>query len=442
MINRIGIRKETKDSTQRRVPLSPPQVARLIGEHGLGVSVQPMPKRVFEDDAYTAAGAEVTEDLSSCNVVFGVKEIQPEYMLDGMAYVFFSHTVKAQPYNMAMLRHILDHRITLIDYELIKNDEGRRTVFFGNYAGYAGIIDSVWAVGRRLQSEGVPTPFADIRYATQYGLLADAEAAFRLAGERIAADGLPDAVVPFICGFTGYGNVSKGAQHLYDLLPVRQLRADELSDFMARGDFSNRVVYKVEFREEDMFAPRQDGAEFILQEFYDHPERYRSRFEQYLPHLTMMVNGIYWESRYPRLVTKEFMRGLWGREERPRLRVIGDITCDIDGSVQLTVKETNSSNPVFVYEPLTGAVIDGVEGDGPVVLAVDKLPTELPLEASAAFGESLLPYVPALAATDYRVSFEELRLPPELKRAVIAHAGALTPSHAYLQPAVDALERR
>jgi alpha-aminoadipic semialdehyde synthase len=354
-----------------------------------------------------------------------------------MAYVFFSHTIKAQPYNMPMLRHILDHRITLIDYELIKNADGHRTVFFGNYAGLAGMIDSIWAMGRRLASEGIDTPFANIRYATQYGELADAEAAFREAGERIREDGLPDEVVPFICGFTGYGNVSKGAQHLYDLMPVQQLGPDELGEFIERGEFSKHMVYKVEFREQDMFEPAEEGAEFILQEFYDSPERYRSRFERSLPHLSMMVNGIYWEQRYPRLITKDFARTLWSGWTKPRLRVIGDVTCDIDGSVQLTVKETNSDNPVFVYEPLTGAVIDGVEGDGPVVLAVDKLPTELPREASAAFGSSLLPYVPALAAADFTAPYEELELPPDLKRAVIAHAGRLTPAFAYLQPHVD-----
>lgn len=437
MINCIGIRKETKDSTQRRVPLSPEQVARLVRDHGLRVLVQPMENRVFADAEYVAAGAELTDDLAASNVVFGVKEIQPALLTDGLAYVFFSHTIKAQSYNMAMLRHILDHGITLIDYELIKNDDGRRTVFFGNYAGLAGMIDSVWAMGRRLEYEGYQTPFSSIRYATEYGVLAEAEAAFREAGGRIRAEGLPAPLVPFICGFTGYGNVSKGAQHLYDLLPVETIAPSGLEAFMARGEFSDRVVYKVEFREEDMFEPAQEAAAFVLQEFYDHPERYRSRFARYLPHLTMMVNGIYWEPRYPRLVTKEDAAALWGSEEALRLRVIGDITCDIDGSVQLTVKETNANNPVFVYEPRSGDVHDGVQGEGPVILAVDKLPTELPREASAAFGDSLEPYVPALAAADFTAPFETLALPSDLKRAVIAHAGRLTPPFAYLQPHVE-----
>ena len=424
MIRCIGIRKETKDSTQQRVPLSPLQVERLIHDHGLRVLVEPMEKRIFPDREYVEAGAELTNHLGDSNIVFGVKEIQPEHMLDGMAYCFFSHTIKAQSYNMSMLKYILDHGITLFDYELIKHPDGQRAVFFGNYAGYAGMIDSVWALGRRLKAEGFDTPFSDVRYATEYGLVPAAEEAFIRAGRSIAEHGLPEALVPFVCGFTGYGNVSRGAQHLFDLLPVVKIEASELDAFMQRGEFSAHVMYKVEFREADMFEPVDEQAPFELQQFYDHPELYRSRFEKYVQHLSMMINGIYWEPKYPRLVTLDFMRELYGQGNR-RLRVIGDITCDIDGSVQLTVKETNSQKPVFVYEPLTGGVHDGVEGDGPVILAVDKLPTELPREACEAFGTSLLPFVPMIAGADLRRPFEQLDLPPIVHRAIIAHRGEL-----------------
>lgn len=433
MKNCIGIRKETKDVTQQRVPLSPDQVRTLIEDHGVRVLVEPMEKRIFPDADYLAAGAELTADLSDANVVFGVKEIDPRYMQDGKSYVFFSHTIKGQSYNMSMLQHILDREISLFDYELIKDDEGQRKVFFGNFAGYAGIIDSIWAMGRRLEHEGLSTPFRNIEYATSYGLLSEAEEAFREVGAQITNEGLPSELVPFVCGFTGYGNVSRGAQHLYDLLPSVNIAPRDLAAFMEAGEFSDRVVYKVEFREEDMFAPKDPAAPFVLQEFYDHPERYDNAFEQYLPHLTMMLNGIYWEPRYPRLVTTEAARRLFSGDTRPSLRVIGDVTCDIDGSVQLTVKETNALNPVFVFEPASGYVRDGWEGDGPVILAVDKLPTELPREASAAFGASLLPFVPALAAADLTRPFAELDLPAALSRSLIAHGGALTPEFEYIR---------
>jgi alpha-aminoadipic semialdehyde synthase len=433
MIHCIGIRKETKDITQQRVPLSPEQVRQLVQDAGLRVLVEPMANRIFRDAEYVEAGAELTSDFSDCNIVIGIKEIGTEYMEDGKPYMFFSHTIKGQSYNMAMLQHILDHGNTLFDYELIKDAEGRRLVFFGNFAGYAGMIDSMWAMKQRLQSEGIESPFAGIQYATSYDMLEDAEAAFREAAERIRTEGLPKQLVPFVCGFTGYGNVSKGAQHLYDLLPCESIAPEELADFYARGEFSDHVVYKVEFHEHDMFTPRESEADFILNEFFDQPEKYEAVFDQYLPYLSMMINGIYWEPRYPRLVTKEAARALFQTEKTPRLRVIGDVTCDIDGSVQLTVKETNSLNPVFVYEPLTDTVIDGWEGNGPVILAVDKLPTELPREASTAFGASLLPFVPALADCDMRKSFESLDLPDALRNSIVAHQGKLVPAFVYLE---------
>jgi alpha-aminoadipic semialdehyde synthase len=67
-----------------------------------------------------------------------------------------------------------------------------------------------------------------------------------------------------------------------------------------------------------------------------------------------------------------------------------------------------------------------------VVLAVDNLPCELPVEASTDFGNALLPYAAQIAKADYSVPFPELDLPPPIKRAVICHQGQLTPDYAYL----------
>ncbi|HOJ03338.1 MAG TPA: bifunctional lysine ketoglutarate reductase /saccharopine dehydrogenase family protein [Bacteroidota bacterium] len=433
MLHCIGIRKETKDHTERRVPLVPEQVARLHRDHGLRILVEPMENRIFSDEEFRAAGAELTEDLSDANIIIGVKEIHPRYMLDDKAYLFFSHTIKAQSYNMGMLRHMLEHHLTLLDYELIRDERNRRLVFFGNFAGLAGMIDTLWALGKRLDAQGIASPFSRIRYASEYGLLEHAEQGIREVGEVIRRDGLPPALVPFVTGFTGYGNVSKGAQSLYELLPVEHIAAGDLEAFMRGGRFSDRVVYSVEFREEDLVARIDDSSAFDLQEYYTHPERYRGVFDAYLPHLSVLVNGIYWDERFPRLLSLEAARALWA-QGMPRLRAIGDISCDIDGSVQLTVKGTTSDNPVYVHDPLTGVVTDGWEGErGPVILAVDKLPTELPREASIAFGMSLEPFIPALARADFSHSFDDIALPPELRRAVIAHKGVLTPDHAHLE---------
>jgi alpha-aminoadipic semialdehyde synthase len=152
-----------------------------------------------------------------------------------------------------------------------------------------------------------------------------------------------------------------------------------------------------------------------------------------LPHLTVLVNCIYWEAKYPRLVTKAGLRQLYGGATPPRLRVVGDISCDVEGAIEATVKCTEPDNPVFVYDPFADRAIDGVAGRGPVVLAVDILPSELPREASSYFSEVLMDFVPAIARADTSVSFDDLALPSELKRAVIVYRGELTPRYRYIE---------
>ncbi len=436
MRGRIGLRKETKDSTQRRAPLSPANVRRLVDGHSLEVVVQPWENRVFSDREYAGAGAIISDDLSGCNIVFGVKEIYPPSLADDGVYSYFSHTVKGQDYNMPMLREVLERKISLFDYELVRDDGGKRLVFFGPFAGYAGMIDTLWALGKRLVWERIPTPFTGVRYATEYDGLADAKAALRRVGDAIAADGLPPPLVPLVCGFTGYGNVSKAAQELYDLLPAESIGPRDLAEFVASGNWSDRKVYKCEFRKPDLYADADGG--FDLDRFNADPSAFRNRFPEYLPYLTLVVNGIYWEPRFPRLISVGDARALFAGPRQPRLRVIGDITCDIGGSVELTVKETNLGNPVFVYDPGTGAVTDGWEGRGPVVMAVDKLPTELPREASESFGDALEPFVPRLARCDFSLPADRLDIPPEFRRALIAHRGTLTPEFSYLHDTLRA----
>jgi alpha-aminoadipic semialdehyde synthase len=172
---------------------------------------------------------------------------------------------------------------------------------------------------------------------------------------------------------------------------------------------------------------------FDLQEYYKHPDRYRASFFRHAPHLTLLVNCIYWEPKYPRLITLEQFRELYAAGGGARLRVVGDISCDIDGSVACTVRATTPDSPIYVFDPATGETRDGVEGPGPVVLAVDFLPCELPVDASEFFSRSLLPFIPALARTDFSADLADSGLPPELQRATIVYHGKLTESYQYLE---------
>ena len=432
MKNCIGIRHENKDLTERRAPLTPDLVKQLVQDHGIRVLVEPSETRVFSEAAYRDAGAEISENLTECNIVFGVKEIPKTSLQQDLTYCFFSHTIKAQDYNMPLLAKIMTLGNTLLDYEVVTNEEGRRQIFFGNFAGYAGMINSLWALGKRWAWEGIPNPLEEIQQTLAYDTLADAEAAIKKVGEMISRDGLPSEAGPLICGFTGYGQVSKGAQRIYDLLPVETITPEELAGFYEKGDFSANHVYKVEFHEKHMFVHARDEA-FDLQEYFDHPERYKNQFYQYPPFLTMIINAIYWEPTCPMLISKADLKTLYEQFEKPNLRVIGDISCDIEGSMEMTVKATNSTNPIFVFDPFTEAVTDGCEGRGPVMMTVDKLPAELPREASDFFGNSLLPYVPGLAQTDFSASLESMDIHPHFRKAMIVHKGELTSDFEYLR---------
>jgi saccharopine dehydrogenase (NAD+, L-lysine-forming) len=431
MVKAIGIRREDKNQWETRVPLTPEQVRTLVEREGVTVEVQPSPIRTFPDKAYGTAGATLSEDLEASRIVLGIKEMPLSFFRPGGVYVFFSHTMKGQPHNMPLLKKIMEVGCTLIDYELVVDKSKRRLIFFGRYAGFAGMIDTLWALGKRLEVEGAsPNPFKEITQCLKFENLDAGRAAIKQAGEQIAKTGLPPTLVPLVVGFAGYGNVSTGAQEIFDLLPHEDVAPEDLSRYMAKGHHKATTLAKVVYKEEHM-AARKDGSAFELQDYYAHPDLYKPIFSPHLSHLTVLVNGIYWEARYPRLATKQDLAELF-QKGPARLRVVGDISCDVEGAVQCTVRSTDSGAPTYVYDPLTGETRDGFEGRGVVVLAVDNLPCELPKEASSDFGNVLVKFIPALAGADFSVPTKDLALPDEIKNAIIVHNGRLTERFAYL----------
>jgi alpha-aminoadipic semialdehyde synthase len=437
MPNLIGIRREDKNRWERRVPLIPSHLRELRVEQGLAFVVQSSPIRIFRDEDYRLEGIPVEESLSSCGVVLAIKEIPLSLIERDKAYLLFSHTIKGQPHNMPMLRRFMEGGCSLIDYEKITDDLNRRLVFFGKQAGEAGMVDTLWALGAKLDAEAQPNPFSPLLQMYHYTSLMEAKEEIAEVAHVIRTDGLPGPLVPFVCGFAGYGHVSQGAQEIYDLLPTEDVPAEQFAGFLKQRNFSAHRVYKVVFREEHMVRPRSPRRLFELADYYEHPEEYEPLLESYLPHLTVLVNGIYWEPRYPRFVTKAFIRELYASDPRPRLRVIGDISCDVEGGVEFTVKATDSSNPVFTYDPAADEARDGFQGRGPVVMAVDNLPAEISLESSVFFSQALRPFLPSLARADFQGSFETLELPPPIKKAMILHRGQWTPDYAYLQKFLD-----
>ncbi len=428
----VGIRREDKSRWERRVPITPDMARRLRDDHGLEFIAQPSPVRVFREAEFERAGVKVQDDLSPAGVVFGVKEIPAHVFEPRKTYVFFAHVIKGQPYNMAMLRRMMELGCNLIDYEKVTDETGHRLIFFGWHAGVVSMVESLWTLGRRLQHEGIANPFSGLRSTLAYGSLAEVRAEIREAGERIKAEGLPREITPLIVGVAGYGNVGRGIQEILSDLPTIEIEPSEVARVGSDPGASDRAVYKVLFKEEHTVAPNDPGAHFDLQDYYLHPHKYHSTFDRYVPHLTVLMNSNYWDARYPRLLTKAYLRELFAGGRQPRLRVVGDASCDIGGSIECTEKATEPDDPVYVYDPQTDQIHMGVEGHGPVILAVDILPSELPREASEYFSEILEPFIPAIAGADYTVPFEELALPSEIARAMILYHGKLTPDYRYI----------
>ena len=426
----IGIRHEDKYLMERRVAIIPQHVKKLT-EQGLEFLVEESPKRVFTHKEFEEAGARIVSDLSPADVVFGVKEMPISLFREGKTYIFFSHVIKGQPYNMPMLRAMMEKGVNLIDYEKVTDELGRRLIFFGKFAGLAGMINSFWALGMRLEALGVKTPFARLRQSHAYDSLEEAKEDIRKVGYEIATNGLPDELCPLTIGFTGYGNVSVGAQKIAGLLPSMEVSPAELLTLKDRKDLPKNMIFKTVFKEMDLSQPNDPAQKFELQHYYKHPEEYHNVFEKYVPHLSVLMNCMYWDDRYPRILTNDYLRSLYSGGN-PKLTVIGDVTCDPDGSIQCTHKGTNIEDPVFVYDPLTGAYNMGFEGDGILDMAVDILPSELPRESSVAFSNALVGYVKSIAAADYDVPFIDLALPGPIKRAMILHKGKLTPDFEYI----------
>ncbi|MFX1282873.1 MAG: bifunctional lysine ketoglutarate reductase /saccharopine dehydrogenase family protein [Promethearchaeota archaeon] len=436
MKNKVGVRLENKNVWERRVPIVPNDMKELINKESIDFVVQSSSIRAFKDEYYREIGVKVIPDIEEANVIFAIKEIPlpvVEAQKSPKTYIFFSHTIKGQKHNMPMLKKIMERKATLIDYEKVVNEKGFRLIFFGNWAGLAGMVEILWGYGQRVKlNKKVENPFQKLKHTWEYESLDSARKAVSEVGEEIIEKGLPKELVPLVIGFAGYGNVSTGAQSMLEFLPVEEIDPMELKDFFDRGEFSPNCVYKVVFKEEHMVEPIE--GEFNLQHYYDHGKtKYRGIFEQYFPYISILINAIYWSDKYPRLITKKFLKSQFESDEEIQCQIIGDISCDIEGGIEATLQTTKPDNPVFIYNPFTDEGTVGLKGIGMAIMAVDNLPCELPVESSTSFSETLKPYVPIIAKADYSKPFSELDLPPVIKNAVIVHLGELTPNYKYIE---------
>ncbi|KAJ3014640.1 UNVERIFIED_CONTAM: hypothetical protein HDU68_000188 [Siphonaria sp. JEL0065] len=425
----LGIRREDKNHWERRVPLLPEHVERLVDDLGAKVIIQPSMKRVVPDDKYLEVGAIVQEDLSQADVIIGVKEVPIKDLIPEKTYLFFSHTYKGQKYNMPMLKSIMDKKIRLIDYELMKDDQGKRLVQFSRFAGYAGFMDGLNGLGHKLLSMGYGSPFLACGLSYMYRCVADARLDLVRTGQVIMDDGLPREFGPMVFVFTGNGNVTKGALHVFKCLPHEWVKPEDLKALIENKNYDNKKVYGCKVQMED-YIVKKDGGKFDRQEYLSRPGLYESVFhEKVAPYASMITNGIFWDEKFPRLLTKAQVKKL-ALEDRLRLLQLADISCDIGGSFEFMSHSTTIDAPFFTYDPFTGKNHDGIVSKGVSIMSIDNLPTEMPLEASEYFGNSLYNQIKQLV----QGNFEH----PVLKGATITGAdGSLVKRHEKLQDLVE-----
>ncbi|XP_020090480.1 alpha-aminoadipic semialdehyde synthase isoform X2 [Ananas comosus] len=411
----VGILSESINKWERRAPLTPSHCARLLlrGKGRSGVEriiVQPSMKRIHHDAQYKDVGCEISDDLSECGLIVGIKQPKLEMILPDRAYAFFSHTHKAQKENMPLL--------------------DKRLLAFGKFAGRAGLIDFLHGLGQRYLCLGYSTPFLSLGASYMYPSLAAAKAAVLAVGEEIATLGLPSGISPIVFVFTGDGNVSQGAQEIFKLLPHTFVDAEKLPELaMAGHSPSTRRVFQVYgciVTSRDMVAPKDSTRNFDKADYYAHPEHYYPIFhEKIAPYASVIVNCMYWEKRFPRLLSTKQLQELM--KNGCPLVGVSDITCDIGGSLEFVNNSTSIEKPFFRYDPFKDSYHDDMEGDGVICLAVDILPTEFSREASQHFGDILSQFIGSLAsAKDIK------ELSSHLRKACIAHRGALTSLYEYI----------
>ncbi len=339
-----------------------------------------------------------------------------------------------------MLRKLVETKSTLIEYELIRDWQGNRLINAFTYnAGYAGMVDTLWTLGRRLKLSGISNPFEIIPQSIQIGDLEKIKKIIRKTGEVIKAKGTPSSLPPVITAFLGKGKTSQGAQSIYDLLPVEEIFISQIADVFKNG--SRKRVYKVPFRIIDMYRPVSDGRVDLNfyarltpkekeQYCFDHPKLFESNLDIYLPFITVLMNCIVWSPKYPRTVTKKLLKQIYSKHKT--LRAIGDITCDPNGSIEFS-KKTIIDNPVYIYNPLSEKIKDGFEGEGVAVMAVTNLPCEFSEDASTHFSHDLFPFLKSIVEADYRGTLGDSHLPPEIMRGVILWKGEFTDEFGYMK---------
>lgn len=399
-MQKIGLIREWKQPADKRVALTPEQCSLFMKKYpNIELVVEESPDRTYSTKEYESAGVAVTADVSDCDILIGIKEVPIEKLIPSKTYLFFSHTIKAQIYNRDLLLAILQKNITLIDYEPLTWKKGGRILGFGKWAGVVGAYNAFLTWGKKTKKYDLPAAYETNDYQQSMNDLASLE----LGKLRVV--------------FTGNGRVAEGIREVLEGMKIKECSPQEFISQPPRG------AHFTQLTSWDLYH-RKDGGLWDLNHFYAHHDAYCCEFDNFLAHTDILINGMYWEEDMPALFSKKDTQ-----VSDFAIQVIADITCDVEGSVPITMEATDIYHPTFGWSKSKQVQTDPYGLDTIDVMAVTNLPTEMPRNASSEFGSLFLEHIAPLIADGDRDSI--------LHRATITKFGKLTPEFSYLKDFVD-----
>ncbi len=397
---KFGIIKERKNPPDRRVVFSPKELKQLKSEFpNAEIEVESSDIRIFSDEQYANLGINVTDDMNSCDVLFGVKEVPVEALIPNKKYFFFSHTIKKQPYNRKLLQALLEKNIDFYDHETIVDANYNRLIGFGRYAGIVGTYNAFRAFGIKFGLYTLPK-------------------AETLSGKEDLVSKLKRQVLPPIkVVLTGCGKVGNGAKEILDAMKMKEVSVE---NFLTKK-FSEPVYVQIDVLD---YNKRKDGQDLGKNDFYVNPTEYTSDFERFTKVADIFIAGHFYGNDAPYILTQEMLKA-----NDCKIKVVADISCDINGPIACTIKASTIAEPIFGYLPNEHKEVDVFHPAAIVVMSVDNLPCELPKDASEGFGDMFMKHViPAFFNGDKDGI---------LQRAKITENGKLTERFQYLQDFVD-----
>ena len=400
---KFGIIKERKNPPDKRVVFSPEKLVAFQKQFPTAeIVVESSDIRVFNDEDYAHKGISVSDNLTDCDVLLGVKEVPIAALIPNKKYFFFSHTIKKQPYNRKLLQAILEKNIELYDHETIVKENGARLIGFGRYAGIVGSYNGFRMIGARLETFNLPKAE---NLDSQHELITELNA-------------IKNKLPNFKILLTGNGKVAYGAKEMLDAMAIKEISVNEY----LTTDFNEPVYCLADVLD---YNKRIDGStpkdNF---DFYDYPEKYEADFAKFSKVTDFFIAGHFFGEGSPFLFTREE-----AKQTDFHIKYVADISCDIDGPVASTIRPSTIAHPFYGYDPQEEKEVDFKENNAIAVMAVDNLPCELPKDASEGFGEMFLENViPAFFNNDKE---------GVLARAKMTENGKLTERYAYLQDYVD-----